>query len=189
VVLASTSWASIASINVNYIDGGFTASGGDYAKGVFSLADAVDVVVEDTGGVQTTYDNGFLSLSTSLFDDVSVFPIASGEFLGGSFSILDNSSAALLMGDIIFLNMAELYDNIGILAGVGQFEVTGGSLSGDFIPNIGDIVQITFQIVPAAIDDFSQNFSGVSNLTLIPIPEPLTLGLLAVGAGLLRRRR
>ncbi|MCK4623969.1 MAG: PEP-CTERM sorting domain-containing protein [Phycisphaerae bacterium] len=43
---------------------------------------------------------------------------------------------------------------------------------------------------PADIDDFSGTFTGVSNITLTPVPEPATLSLLAVGAvALLKRKR
>ena len=187
--LSSVSFATIVSVNANYVNGGFTASGGDFSKGVLDLSDTADIVVEVTGGGQTTYDDGSFSLTTSLENDVSIYPIASGEFSGGSFSIKDNTLSALLQGDILFINMTELYDDIGILAGVGQFQVTSGSLSGDFLPDIGDIVQITFQIVPAAIDDFTQGFVGVSNLTLTPVPEPATVVLLGLGGLLLRKRK
>ncbi|MDP6433714.1 MAG: PEP-CTERM sorting domain-containing protein [Candidatus Scalindua sp.] len=86
--------------------------------------------------------------------------------------------------------MQELYNDSGILGGVGQFQVTGGSLSGDFVPATGEIVEITFQVVPASIDDFQQNFAFVSNLTLTPVPEPATICLLGLGGlALLRKRR
>ena len=189
LVLSSISFGAIVSVNINYVNGGFTPSGGDFGLGVFSLSDTADIVVEETGGGQTTYDNGSFSLITSLENDVSTPPIASGEFAGGSFSILDSASSALLEGNVLFINLVELYDGIGILGGVGQFQVTGGSLSGDFQPSLGDIVQITFQIAPN-ISDFSQAFRGVSNLTLTPVPEPATICLLGFGTlALLRKRR
>ena len=188
--LSSVSFATIVSVNANYVDGGFTASGGDFGIGVFSLSDTADIVVEETGGGQTTYSGGSFSMTTSLENDVSVGTIASGEFSGGSFSIMDNTPSALLEGNILFINMQELYDNFGVLGGVGQFQVTGGSLSGNFIPATGEIVEITFQVVPASINDFQQNFVGASNIALTPVPEPATICLLGLGAlGLLRKRR
>ena len=188
--LSSVSFATIVSVNANYVDGGFTASGGDFGIGVFSLSDTADIVVEETGGGQTTYSGGSFSLTTSLENDVSVGTIASGEFSGGSFSIMDNTPSALFEGNILFINMQELYDNFGVLGGVGQIQVTGGSLSGNFIPATGEIVEITFQVVPASINDFQQNFVGASNLALTPVPEPATICLLGLGVlGLLRKRR
>ncbi len=82
--LSSVSFATIVSVNANYVDGGFTASGGDFGIGVFSLSDTADIVVEETGGGQTTYSGGSFSMTTSLENDVSVGTIASGEFSGGS---------------------------------------------------------------------------------------------------------
>ena len=187
--LSSVSFATIVSVNANYVDGGFTASGGDFGIGVFSLSDTADIVVEETGGGQTTYSGGSFSLTTSLENDVSVGTIASGEFSGGSFSIMDNTPSALLEGNIVSVNMQELYDNFGVLGGVGQIQVTGGSLSGNFIPATGEIVEITFQVVPASINDFQQNFVGASNLALTPVPEPATICLLGLGGLLLRRRK
>lgn len=190
MLLSSVGFAAIVSINVNFVSGGFTASGGDFGLGVFSLLDTADVVVEYTGGAQTTYNGGSFSLTTSLEHDVSVSPIASGEFSGGVFSILDNTSSALLQGSVLSLNIIELYDGLGMLAGEGQFQVMNGSLSGDFQPVAGKIVQITFQIAPASINDFTQDFEGVSNLTLTPVPEPATIGLFALSSlALLRKRR
>ena len=85
---------------------------------------------------------------------------------------------------------------MGILAGSGTFIVTGGDYQADF-GNAGRIVQITFRIVPKVMDDFSNTFTGTTDLTLTPlqgeIPEPATLLLVSTGAigafGYLRRRR
>jgi len=185
----SVSSGTIQSINVNYVDSGFSASGGDFGLGVFSLSDVVDIVVEDAAGTQTTHDNGSFSMTMSLEQDTSSGGIASGIFSGGSLLFLDNSSSTLFSGDVLNVGVEELFDNFGMLAGTGQFEVTGGSLSGDFVPSTGNIVQITFQIVPAAIDDFSQDFTGISNITFTPIPEPAALVMLSVGGLLLCRRK
>ncbi len=124
--LSSVSFATIVSVNANYVDGGFTASGGDFGIGVFSLSDTADIVVEETGGGQTTYSGGSFSLTTSLENDVSVGTIASGEFSGGSFCIMDNTPSALLEGNIVFVHMQELYDNLAYLEEWGSFRLVAG---------------------------------------------------------------
>jgi len=187
--VVSVSWGAIKSINVNYVDSDFTAGGGTFGLGTLALSDAADIVVEDTIGNQTTYNNGSFSMTTFLKLDTSIGVFASGEFAEGSLSFLDNGANTLLAGNISELSLIEIYDDVGILAGEGQFVVSGGSLSGDFVPPLGQIVQITFQVVPATLNDFSQNFSGISNLTLTPIPEPATMGILAIGGLFLSRRK
>jgi hypothetical protein len=56
---------------------------------------------------------------------------------------------------------------------------------------MGDIVQITFQVTPLGISDFSAGFTGLSNITMTPIPEPATVALLGIGgmAALIRRKK
>jgi hypothetical protein len=187
--VVSMSWGTIQSINVNDVDSQFTTGGGNFGLGTLALSDAVDVVVEDTTGNQITYVNGSFALTTFLKMDVSAGGIASGQFSDGSLSFLDSGANPLLAGDILDLNFVEVFNNIGILAGEGQFVVTGGSLSDDFVLPLGNIVQITFQVVPATLRDYSQDFTGVSNLSMMPIPEPTTISLFTLGGLFLSRRK
>jgi hypothetical protein len=180
----SVSWGTIKSINVNGVDSTYTAG-----SGVLSLVDAADVVVENTVGVQTTYVNGSFNMTTTLAADVSAGGIASGQFVGGSLAFLDGGANVLLAGNILSLNLIEVFNNIGLLAGNGQFQVTGGSLSGDFVYPTGDIVQISFNVFNG-ISDFAKDFDGDSNLSMTPIvPEPVTIGLLSIGGLFLIRRK
>ncbi|MCK4625360.1 MAG: PEP-CTERM sorting domain-containing protein [Phycisphaerae bacterium] len=178
----------IDSINATYLDSGFVPTGGEYGNGELTVSDEADIVVESAAG-QTTYDNGSVSMDTSLFADNSADGMASGLFCGGEIIIQNAAAEDLLTGDLVELELREVIDGAGILAGQGLFEVTGGLLEEAFMLPLGDIVQITFQIDPADIDDFSGSFTGVSNITLTPVPEPATVSLLAVGAVALIRRR
>ena len=182
--LVSVSWGTIQSINVNYVDSVYTATGGTLV-----LSDAADVVVEDTLGNQTAYTNGSFAMNTVLAADVSAGGMASGQFAGGSLAFLDSGANTLLSGAVVSLNLVEVFNNVGILAGEGQFQVTGGSLAGDFVLPLGNIVQITFQVSPATLSDLSKDFKGVSNLTITPVPEPVTIGLLTMGGLFLSRRK
>lgn len=181
----------LLSINATYLDSTFSATGGTYGNGVLNISDNADIVVEyDTG--QYTYDDGSFALSTSLFSDNSSAGIASGLFKGGSLLIQDSDGDNLLAGDVMELQLSEVPSVTGLLAGTGLFEVTGGSLEDPFALDYGEIVQITFNLDPADIDDFSADFTGISNVTLEPIPEPATVSLLLLGSGLtvlLRKRR
>ncbi len=182
--------SGLRSINANYLDSGFVPTGGGYGLGQLTVADAADIVAETDDG-QQTYPGGVVTMVTSLFHDGSdEHGIARGEFRDGTIQFQDDQGRDLLAGDLINLKLAEVFDGGGILAGDGLFEVTVGYLAEAFGQQYGNIVQITFEIEPTDIDDFTVGFTGVSNITVTPVPEPATLGLLALGGlALLRRRR
>ena len=175
-------------VNATTVDTQFTATGGDYNLGVLSLLDQADIVVEYGSG-QTTFAAGSFSLSTSLYQDTSSDGLASGLFLDGSLLIQDSSLQTLLSGDIVQLALYEVSGSPGLLAATGLFDVTGGSLQSDFAQTSGSIWQLTFRVSPSDIDDLSGSFTGVSNVSLAPVPEPATLALLFVGSLLLPRLR
>lgn len=185
LAVGSASSATIQSMSATDLDTSFTAS-----DGLLSIFDNADIVVEDTLGGQNTYVLGEFGLNTSLQTDTSSGGIASGSFVGGALSFIDSGDNALLTGNIVYLELVEAFDGWGILTGQGQFEVTGGILEPDFALSLGNIVQITFNVSPGSISNFSADFTGSSNITVMPIPEPATICLLGLGAlGLLRRRK
>lgn len=180
----------ISSINANHLDTIFQNVGGNYNIGLLNISDKADIVVEYESGEQTTFPGGSLALTTSLKTDTSYNGIAGGYFEAGVLSILDGKSDTLLSGNIDYLNLSEIMDGSGLIAGNGLFEVTGGSLENDFDYHIGEIVYLTFKVIPKDFIDLSSNFTGYTDITFYPVPEPATICLLGLGVlGLLRERR
>jgi len=173
----------IASINANYLLGVFSPTGGAYNLGALSVNDTAQIVVEDIYNIQTTYTANAFMLNVPLYADNSVGVIADGLFMNGTLAI-----NGLLSANILTLQLTELYNNSGILAGSGTLQVTGGSLAADF-GSLGDLVQITFSVTPSSINDFSKGFTGISNITLTPVPEPATLIALGLGGLVALRKR
>ena len=183
LVAGSVSNAAIQSMSATGLSTSFTAG-----NGVLSILDDADIVVEDTFGQQTTYTQGGFDLSSFLQSDTSSGGIASGSFADGYLSFTDSDDNVLLVGNIICLDLSEVFE--GLLAAQGELEVTGGLLDSDFALPYGDIVQITFSVSPSSIGDFSADFSASSNITVMPIPEPATICLLGLGGlSLLRRKK
>jgi len=180
--------AAIKYINATSLDTEFTVSGGDFGLGILVIDDNADIIVEDMLGLQSPYLGGSFYLSTSLQEDKSTGGIAFGYFEGGTLSFLDESANALLIGSIDYLDLFERFDDLGIWGGSGYFEVTGGSLAAEFSETYGDIVQITFQVTPMVLGDLSSNFTGVSDITVTPIPEPVSVLILGLGALFLRKK-
>ena len=175
--------ATIKSINANDLASQFTA--GD---GTLSIINNADIVVENTDSTQNTYLGGNFSMTSSLDTDLSAMGYARALFLGGTMSI-NSDTDILLTGNVISVELAEVFDGGGLLAGSGSFLVTGGTLQADFLSNLGDIVQITFSVVPATLSDFSEDFTGRSNISLTPVPEPTTIALLGLGVLAVMRKR
>jgi hypothetical protein len=160
----------------------FTPSGGAYGLGVLTAGGQADVTVRDVDGQQTTYVGGAFEMTTSLASRNTSGSLAVGEFLGGSMVFRDSNQADLLAGDLIELTLYELDDDWGMLSGRGLFKVTGGSLEHDFVESYGEVFQMLFDIPPGDLDDFSSGFTGFTDITIIPTPEPATMAMLGVGA-------
>jgi len=183
----------LRTISVVDVPSEFLPVGGDHGLGVFTAAGDTDIVIGHAGG-QFTFEGGSFEITTSLFADSSAGGFASGEFTGGGLIFSDSADVTLLSGTLIALMLHEVGDDIGMLAGIGAFEVTGGTLDADFGEDFGEVYQMSFQITPPALDDFSLGFTGFTDITVSPtgdpIPEPATLSLLAFSAlAMLRRRR
>ena len=168
----------------------FTPHGGDHGLGQFTAAGPADVIVEEDDGEQTSYIGGSFAMTASLSADNSAGGLASGRFDGGTLAFRDSGGADLLTGDLIELELYEVGDGWGMLAGDGTFVVTGGTLEEDFLHTHGEIFQMLFNVSPSGIDNFSAAFTGFTSITVTPAPEPATLSLLALGGlAVLRRRR
>ena len=160
------------------------------SAGVLTMNGVGGINVEYTDGT-VTYGSGQFSLNTTLAigGDHSSGGIASGSFVGGAFSYKDVSHNVLLSGTIVSFNLVETYNNSGMFWGEGYFTVTGGNLQLDFAP-AGNMVDISYSITPNTISDFSSSFTGSSNMTVLPIPEPMTIGLLSMGGlAILRKKK
>ena len=150
--------------------------------------DGVTVVVEKPGNVQEEVSGAFFSLVTNLGTDSSGGGKAIGNFLGGTLLIEDAFSVTLLAGDVIQLTLEEATNlpHSSVLAGSGTFDVTGGTWASSFGPE-GIILDLTWTL-GNDISGFAADFSGESDVTLIPEPTVLSL-LLIGGLALLGRRK
>lgn len=149
-------------------------------------------IVHYSDRTQEVHEGAIVCVTMMEYDD-SVGGRASGRF-GGMLMMVEgpdeNSLQPLMIASVDNLALTEVFDNAGIFAATGSFTWMGG-VPNDFALG-GLIYQITFQTDPAVIDDLSKDFVGVSNITITPVPEPLSIGLLSLGlAGLAvyRRRR
>ena len=185
---AATPLRSVSAVD---IAAGFAPGGGAHGLGELTAVGAADVVVEDVNDQQTTYAGGSFEMTASLLADNSAGGLAAGEFSGGALVFRDSGGADLLTGDLIELLLYEVGNDMGMLAGSGLFEVTGGSLQAGFLETHGEIFQMFFQVTPSNIDNFAAAFTGFTDITITPIPEPATMWMLALGglAALRRRRR
>jgi hypothetical protein len=157
--------------------------------GILTMNGVGGINVEDTGGNVVTYGSGSFSLNTTRSADNSSGGLASGAFTGGAFSYKDSASTTLLAGNIGSFSLTETYNGSGMFVGEGYFTVSSGTLQTDFGP-AGNMVDISFSVVPKAISNFSTSFNASSNMTILPIPEPMTVGLLSMGGlAILRKKK
>ena len=192
IVLAGLGGASAArasvvvSVNANFLDTAY-----DGGAGLLTILDHADIVVEFDDSSQMTYAAGLFNLAADLVLDRSAAGLAMADFGSGTLTINDSGGGTLLAATDLTLTLTEVVDGGGMLAGDGQFTVTGGALAPAFGHTVGEIVQITFHLNPKDIGSFGQGFAALSNVSLMPTPEPATLFLLAAGLGtlLVRRRR
>jgi len=185
VIAVSTAGAvSVESINANFLDSIFTPDGS--GSGILSIDDTADIVVEYPDGSQYTYIGEAFLFDILLYDDLSAGGIADSLFQDGSLMIGD--SGDLFGATDINLRLTEFNDDFGILTGAGELQAVSGLLAVDFATP-GKIVQITFSVTPSTIGDFSEGFTGISNITITPVPEPVTMCLLGLGGLMLRKKR
>lgn len=154
----------------------------DSSTDVLTMTGSVGIVSYASGN---TYTGGTFTLTTTLTSDTSSGGTAIGTFTGGTFTYTDSASNVLLSGTITSLNLTELY---GILAGQASFAVTSGSLWTDFGSSAGSLIDVSFYL-SSSLSDFSSSFTALSNVTVVPVPEPTTVALLSLGTLLFRKKK
>jgi len=181
-----------AAAPVLYISATTVPTSFDGAELVFD-SDLLPIVIRYNDGTSFVYERSSFNITMNLLsDDSQEDGIATGVFNLGTFSIVDENSQVLLEGTIPLFTLTEAFDDEGIFAGNGDFVAEDGILLANMFADYGTVYNLSFRINPAEIEDFSGSFSGVSNVTFHPIPEPATLTLLGLGFGsivLSRRKR
>jgi len=187
----------ITGISIDTVPTSYTTDTGSGVLTIFSGGGETVTVDYDSGPSVDYTDCSFL-LSTTLLLDTSSGGVARGLFTGGSLTFWDSSDSVLFSGvSIVELYADEVFDNSGVLLGVGMFVGVAGSLEPSWPPPAaGDIFEVTFSLVPSNIDSFDDEFTALTDLTVTPysgpptfIPEPATLALVAFGVTALIRRR
>jgi len=187
VAISTTFAATTESITANNVITSFTGG----VNGTLSMTgdDGIITYNTSTGNIA---EYGDFSLSIDLTTNNSSGTTANGYFAAnGTFSFKDSLGNDILSGTVDYLNLMEVYNGIGMIAGEGSFTVTGGTLF--VLGSTGSIVDVTFSISPAAsFDSFSSGFSGaLSNITFtgVAVPEPATVALLTMGALTILRKK
>jgi hypothetical protein len=179
IVAASLNAATITSITANNAISAFNA-----ATGVFQLT-GTDGMIQYIGNNSNV--TGTFSLNVTMTADTSAAGVASAAFGPGSFSFKDSSNNPLLSGSFTSFNLVEAFP--GSLMGNCSFTVNGGSLQGGF-GSSGSMMGITFGAPLFGINNFASSFNGYSTMIATSVPEPMTLGILGLGAlSILRKRK
>ena len=178
----------IAYISATTVPTTFTPGDG-INPGTLVLSGVRPLVIHATDGSQSTIADVTYSLTTSLKEDNSTGGVVKGVFEGGELTLTDSLGGILFSGSIVAANLEEMPEGSVVLIASGPLGVTGGSLKPDFGAS-ATMYDLIFTTEPMVIDDLSGSFSGFSDITVAPIPEPLTLTLLGLGlAGIVAARR
>lgn len=162
----------------------------DHSTGILSISGVRPLnitYIDET--IATLLDTTF-ELEANLGSSSNFGGIAYGLFDSGSIA-LTNGGVTLLAGNLVSLEVMETVDGIGQLAAYGSFTVNEVAPSFEWELSAGSVVDMIFEVDPISFDDFAtQSFEALSDITIKPIPEPLTLSLLGMGlAGMAAARR
>jgi hypothetical protein len=152
-----------------------------YSAGTLMINDSISLVVQYDDNSQVSYNNSTFVFTANLLADNSSGSNADGLFGNGSFTITDSGSNVLLSGQVLNFQLGTLYI---FLAGPGQVTLVSGSLLSD-IPagyGLGDTTSILYNLKVGPVTNFAGSFSGSTNMTIQPIPEPATMILLGLGS-------
>ena len=184
--------ATASAIPIDYVSATTVMTTYDHTTGVLTLDSIRPLDVYREGGSHTVVPDVRFHLTTDLV--ASTTGAVSARFEGGSIALTDGSGAGtvLLSGTVDYLLLMEMDDGIGVMTAMGKISsvATTGDLA-DWFGGAGVMYDLIFEVVPITISDLAtESFSGNSDVTLSPIPEPLTIGLLGIGlAGMAIRRR
>jgi len=188
VFTSSALSAPISYISATTVPTDFSPVGGDFGIGTLTIYGVRPLVIHARDGVQTVIPDATFSLSISLKQDNSSGGIVDAVFEKGTLLISD-STGTLLSGTIAVAGLEEQANDVVVLIGAGSIQSIGGSLEPEFGP-AGTLYDLIFTSQPMVLNDLSQAFDGFSDVTIAPIPEPMTLTLLGLGiAGLAAYRR
>jgi len=189
LIAACATGSPISYLSATTVPTSFTPTGGDFGLGLLTLHGIRPLIIH-YGETKVVLEGTEFYLTASLRENGSAGGQVKGSFEGGTFRLSDPSGGDLLVGEIQTLMMSEFFDGLGIISVAGSFHVLSGELLADFSRQ-GTIFELMFDVEPRSVADFSQEFSGFSDISLAPvIAEPITVTALGIGlVGLCGRRR